>query len=537
MTMMTKVGVIFVVGCVCSSALMLNACSRESPTGSQGQALIEAGAVTTTVRVRANSPSAVFSPAQVGRTSTTLAVGYDDFGPTSPAGWSFSNDQGMTWAPCNMIDTGAYAGCNGGPAVLATPTMAWLGKSSLAADGRGNVVYVTLASNVTTTPTLVVATLSADGGRTFGKAAGSTIIVNEQGGDCDGGVQDLPNATFDFTTEPPTLWVVWRHKAHDSFGGCVRRGQIIVPDGGTPFLQWVDSARSVGQMDKEDPFNINMGQGGLRIQAGDGVVAVAYSNNDMLLACPDGNPHTSIRWGMVTSLDNGQSWTTRSSILHTDLFQSCTFHARIQNSLRAFDFLRTNDGNYYAAINDNKTSIRLFMTPASGVRVSSGTDGVAWREFCQNTATFSGSLDAGTPPTSSWSAPGAACGHPFVGGIPSNQRNVIMPTLGGDGNDRIALTFTGALDNSNVNVIGRFVAFAAPRVPTLNAQFALATGSFTPNPTAIPAGYPVLGNYASIVTDSVPNADSCSGSGTFFPFTTVADGIVPSVVTNQISFQ
>ena len=535
--MMTRLGLAVVLACgLYCTTMMLGACSRESPTGSQAQALIEAGLGPTTVRGRASSPSAVFSPAQVGRTSSILAVGYDDFGPTSPAGWSFSVDQGMTWTPCNMIDTGVYGGCNGGPATLATPTMTWLGKSSLVADGRGNVAYVTLAADKTPArPTLVVATLSTDGGRTFGKGTGSTLVVNEQGGDCDGGVQDLPNAAFDFTTEPPTLWVVWRHKAHASFGGCVRRGQIIVPDGGSPFLQWVDSARSVGQMDKEDPFDNDMGQGGMRIQAGDGIVAVAYSNNDVLLSCPDSSPHTGIRWGMVTSFDNAQSWTTRSSIHHTDHFQSCTFHSRIQNSLRAFDFLRTNDGNYYVAVNSTKDTIRLFMTPSSGARFSSGEDRVAWREFCANTPTFSGTLDAGTPPTSSWSSPGDPCSHAFIPAV--GNRDVFMPTLGGDGDDRVGMTFTQALNSSNINLIGRFVAFVAPRVPALNVQFALATGSFTPNPSAIPSASIVLGNYASIVTDSPPNADSCGGGGTFFPFTTVADGVVPTVVANNITFQ
>jgi hypothetical protein len=167
-------------------AMALNACSRESPTGSQTQALIDAGLGSTTVRGHASSPSAVFTHVPPARGGDVLAVGYDEFGPTSPVGWSFSNDRGISWTPCNMIDTGIYAGCNGGPATLATPTMTWLGKSSLAADGRGNVVYVTLAADVSTSPTLVAATLSTDGGRTFGKGAGSTVIVNEQGGDCDG---------------------------------------------------------------------------------------------------------------------------------------------------------------------------------------------------------------------------------------------------------------------------------------------------------------------------------------------------------------
>jgi hypothetical protein len=155
---------------------------------------------------------------------------------------------------------------------------------------------VTLANN-TTSPTVanwIVAMVSTDDGQTFTHLAQQ---VNESGGDCDPATEDLPDVTMDMTTSPPTVWFVWRHNGSGSFGACVRRG--VVSSGA---ITWLDKVRSVGGMIRENEAMTGMGQGGVRIVAGDGVVSIGYSDNDQLQTCPSTTMiHTT--WGTVSTFE------------------------------------------------------------------------------------------------------------------------------------------------------------------------------------------------------------------------------------------
>jgi hypothetical protein len=313
----------------------------------------------------------------------------------------------------------------------------------------------------------------------------------------------------------------------------VRRGQIV--SGGVLSIRWLDKARSIGGMDKENNADAFMGQGGMRIQAGDGVLAVAYSNNDEIDLCPNQGT-TSIRWGVVTSYDNGANWTTRSSIVHTDRFQGCTMSGRIQNSLRAFDFLRTQDGNYFVAINDTKKTVRLFTSEASGVRVSSGEDNLAWRELCPGTPTFDGVLDAGTPPVSAWTAPGVTCKKVVFHAVPKDS-SLFMPTLGADGDDRVALTFFRTMDDKHVRPF--LFANVGPRSASLPWQAIGLGNMMTPNPDAGAAGSAVLGQTMCALGRTTPSSESCSGAGPFYPFWPQIrrTDTLPSVTTQEVTFE
>ncbi len=88
---------------------------------------------------------------------------------------------------------------------------------------------------------------SVDGGTSFE----NVVLVNDD--QCTNGVQDLPYATFDTTTQPPTLWVVWRHKGGNVFGGCIRHGTLDLTSGPpdacsgkhTPRINWLDRGQEV----------------------------------------------------------------------------------------------------------------------------------------------------------------------------------------------------------------------------------------------------------------------------------------------------
>lgn len=199
--------------------------------------------------------------------------------------------------------------------VLPSPTPTLLGSPSVAADGRGNVVYVGLADTDfnPNTAERVVAMISIDGGQHFN----NMVYVNDDNGDsCNAGQQDLPHATFDTTVFPPTLYVVWRHKNSGHYGGCIRHGIIqsssILNDAGCPipqsFISWEGGqngngkSKSIANMKQScTGLGCSVGQGGLMVQAGDGAVTVMYSGTD--------SPPTS----MTAALQPLRSRTRRSS--------------------------------------------------------------------------------------------------------------------------------------------------------------------------------------------------------------------------------
>jgi len=200
-----------------------------------------------------------------------LALAFTNkIGLTPQTRWGSYN--GTAWSTCDVSNP---SNCNGGT-VTGGGVQTWLGKGGVAADGHGDVVYVSLASDVAnaTSADLVVAMVSTTDGTTYTHGA---QLVNASGGECDPATEDAPDVTVDMTTSPETFWFVWRHNGAGNFGGCVRRAKLA-----SGSLVWLDEVRSVGGLDKEDDLNSAEGQGGLRIAAGDGIVSIGYSNNDQL---------------------------------------------------------------------------------------------------------------------------------------------------------------------------------------------------------------------------------------------------------------
>ena len=168
----------------------------------------------------------------------------------------------------------------------------WLGDPVVVADKLGHVFSLNVATATGPTPCgqsgqpaccgttgqpacapdRVAVAISTDDGTSFQKYQ----IVDD--GSCSNGTQDQPSATVDLTTTPPTLWVVWRHQNISPFGGCIRGGQYFDADGriwwnhGDGLAHDTD-AQSISNMIEE---STGVGQGGLHVQAGDGVVSVVY---------------------------------------------------------------------------------------------------------------------------------------------------------------------------------------------------------------------------------------------------------------------
>lgn len=168
-----RIGMIVVIGltaaCAAGSARFLSGCSAALRTTVQ-EALVDAGIIAT-IPSPENSPSAV-------RGHEGIVVGYTDLrgGAFSPAGWAWSAvipPTSASWQKCNMTIFDPNCGSVPTMAVSSTGQTqgSWLGPASLATD-QINILYATLAGDTLTpsSPTLVVVTLSTDGGRSFGQA-------------------------------------------------------------------------------------------------------------------------------------------------------------------------------------------------------------------------------------------------------------------------------------------------------------------------------------------------------------------------------
>jgi len=153
-------------------------------------------------------------------TNTQITAFNTGNNPNVP-GWAISTDNTTTVSyRCDFAGTGT-AGCLPvpGPPGFGAPApgfpdggladggqgWAWVGDPTLITDGRRNLVYVSM---IKTDPTstgsqVVAASLSTDNGKTFV----SSSVVNSAG-ECMTGRIDQPDAVFDYTTEPPTLWVI-----------------------------------------------------------------------------------------------------------------------------------------------------------------------------------------------------------------------------------------------------------------------------------------------------------------------------------------
>lgn len=347
------------------------------------------------------------SSAGNGVTTATTVVMYNDVPGPSFMGWAWSSD-GTTWHQCNA----ASPGCgSGGGLVPRAPTQAtWAGDPQIAADPSQPqvVVAANLANsiqNANADPDLVVVSTSLDGGRTFIQ----TQIAST--GACAGGVQDMEAIAFDPTTSPATLWVAWRHVVNQlaTAGACVVAGHV---DASTGAVLWTTPARQVPNLDHQDTL---WGIGGVMIQAGDGIVTLAYSNTDhTFFNCEQDRE---LRWFTVSSGDDGATWGPNNLVHHTTSFEWCLFNNQILNTIRAFGFVRGVDGIYWMAVHDSHESIRVFESFDLGVH---------WVAVHRVLQPQGGSL--------------------------------LFPTLASDARGRVALSYSSATDFGDISIARNLIA-------------------------------------------------------------------------------
>lgn len=323
--------------------------------------------------------SAAFSPASAAGPGT-LIVQYNTWGapPVIPSltGWSWSQNGGTTWTTCNNLDSCPGGACCPpgviGAAVPFAPGQAfWSGDPAVAAGAPGQVVMINVGGDNPAGGTpdertrMIVASISLDGGRTFP----STVRVSNLQGDCGGGRQDQPHATFDMGTSPPTLWVSWRHAGAGTFGGCVRRGQIVPTN--PPTINFFNTpALTIDNMDRDDP---NFGQGGILIAARTVEteqgpftrLSAMYSNTDHIFTDCSGGKN--VAWDTVTSDNLGVDWFSPVRITSTEDFGWCAASNTVQLGIREFWFAQDQfTGDYWAAVHQSPSQIGIFVSRDEG---------------------------------------------------------------------------------------------------------------------------------------------------------------------------
>jgi len=372
--------------------------------------------------------------------------------------------------------------------------------------------------------------------------------VND-GSVCNDGIQDQPDATFDMTTEPPTLWAVWRHAQCGicASGGCVRR---FILDASNGFrLKSIGDAFTVENMSSESCCE---GQGSMRVRAGEGALTVMYLNS-ALRTCNTTNPSTGtsgLAYETVTSFNNGARWTQHSRLFHTDTFRNCVLDSNgsgppptLDINGRSFDFVRAPDGTYYAVAQHDKQSVRLFST-----RAPFG-DQSRWREWCPGT-------QQGVPPpaTANWTLPGLFCQKISFrspvnvladGGVAGS---IAWPTIAADDQGRVAFWFYES-DPTDTTLHIRFFANVAPRDQSSDWQTTTFGGTFQPwNPAVFPLNLRTLGDYATMAVRGNASfggggtgAPACGNAGSFYPVWIRADadggaGPVSRAQTTRVDF-
>ena len=473
--------------------LMMSGCSKPAELVGTTKAAIMVGAQ---ISISSNNPN-LDTPSAATPAANTYIVAAEDHARHLPV-WVRSTTNGATWNTCDVTNP---SNCNTVPVPMAPRQVGWgfSSKPVVAANGLGDVVVVYLGFSATassTTPDLVIIQTSADNGATFQHAA---VVNDNTGGNCNSALEDSPDVTFDLTTSPPSFWILWRHESGSSFGGCVRQGQFV-----SHVLHWLDYPSGVSGMVKENGADPNMGQGGMRIQAGDGIVTVGYSDNDEMVACPSVST-MNITWGTVTWSTQLSQWGNTSKVYRSGAFVSCPFGS-VQNGIHSFDFLRAPDGTYYFAIADtgSPSTLHLFASGGSGTPVYGGPQFV-WREFCPG---YQDTPDGGPipgGPASTWTRPGVSCptGPFFVANA------LMFPTLVADGMNRVGL-LDYALSSAS-SVVPTFWGGVSPRV---------ATASWTA-PTPVGNTFGASGtnllNHTAMTTGTVPSASTCGASAGFFP--------------------
>ena len=412
----------------------------------------------------------------------------------------------------------------------------------------------------------VFASVSSNGGASFD----STVIVNDSGCGVSGSPRevDQPNAVFDYTTEPPTLWVVFRSFTFgirsSDVGACIRRGIVEKGGSGVASIRWLDPAHSVDGMGGSgfDAFPYTYGLG---VAAGDGVVTVMYNVGTSVMPspnnknahndpCPDDNPDANgMAWATVDSFDNGHTWVDNSKIFHTESSQWCVLGespntrggslptvGHVLMGLRSFALARAPGGILYAILQDTRHSARLFMSPAGGTKGwASATSTIrTWYEWCPGTPTSN--VPGG--PTWNWKTTGVdnpdqpPCATAAIdkdpgadsdGGLVATGLDLVWPNLAVDGRGNLALTTVEDLRGGSSPIINYAVrgitnpqadgAFIQPPAFVQSGGFSLPGNGFT-RP---------LGDYTWIAVrprGASFRAPGCTTTNDFFPLWTADDG-------------
>jgi hypothetical protein len=312
--------------------------------------------------------SGTFSPAPGGGIGS-LVIGYNDAaGRGGVMNWAFDRLAAgpSSWTSCDPLTMASGSGCLA-PIVStpATATPRWAGDPVVAADGRGNVVMVSLENGNRN----LVASISTDGGRSFG----STVRVNDDAFECRRtNTEDQPAVTFNLDGPTPHLWVVWRHSQpilppwDGTSGACIRGGTLTLPGPGAPpgtqaGIAWFADARQVDRMEREQDDGTT-GQGGVRVLARNAdingrpnteTIVVMYSNTDhQFYDCST----RSIGWDTVLSANGGLDWFGSFHVAHTDSFNWCVpgtvdVSRTVRRSFREFDIaLDRSTGLFWAVV-------------------------------------------------------------------------------------------------------------------------------------------------------------------------------------------
>lgn len=425
------------------------------------------------------------------------------------------------------------AGCVPVPTANIPGFVQWGGDPTIVSDGRNNVVMIGLAdtnnaSEGTAGEEIVVASVSTNAGQSFTFSG----VVNDNGCGTGGYVQDQPGAVFDYTTSPPTLWVVWRHRRNSleaSYGTCIRRGVI---DTGRPGgVHWLGpNGGEARVVEGIGTGNFFVGMGGVRVVAGDGVVTVAYSSSAFIFTCPSSNT-AAIDWGTVDSFDNGQNWTDNAKIYDSGAFRWCVLGSppTALVGLRSFDIARAPGGIEYAVVATGGLSspsappneVRFFMSPAAGVKGWQNPTSTirTWFEWCPGTPVPS---KVPNGPTRNWinvETQGKCPTPAFTGAGPS----VLMPTIATDGRGRVAITYYESdPGDSQLRVI-----LQANENPQDPAQGFVKTGLQLGRPLTgffpLPSFSNGVGDYMAIAVRptetslQVPFTGGCTTKNEFFP--------------------
>lgn len=465
--------------------VVIAACSTEPKSAQTRQSLIGISSVMVVANA-ANEPYADYSP--VGRPQL-VTTDVDRSG--SGAGF-------FGWA--SAIPTMPFLVCNGdlNNVLCASPVgkipnhVSHKSNGGVASDGGKHVVLAELVNTGGDTHAERVAVyLSNNNGTAFFLPPSGEV----NGSNCSGGTMDQVHVAFDLTESTPNFYVVWRHKDGGFYGGCFRKGMLVVDPMtlDATDVSWLTPAKDIGAMISEDSFS---GQGGLLVQAGDGAMSVVYSTTGNIVDCPD-TGHKGVGWEVVTTRNDGTNWTNSKRVFHSDNFVWCAFNAKMGKNFRDFSFVRAPDsGDYFVAVNDEKNSIRVFHSASQGWQ---------WRQIHQIIVNDPGS-DGGTAALS-----------------------VLYPTLAVDGNGRLALFYyvsngvndmVGPPDTVSrpmiaacINPAAQTPAWQGP-VPVSTFSTVVSADGGTINGTD---PFRPWGDWAGMAVEG-PNTRGCGHDGMFWPF-------------------